>query len=109
MYSKLPIILRKKQVSPLIFKWLLADRLYAAINKDAVQSCAHSETLLLQAYNVSPPPRYKYGIGTIRHKRQHGHWRLAAVPSVPFTVEHTAVCRRRWKLSFPGVFARFVL
>ena len=58
MYSKLPIILRKKAsfAPTLIFKWLLADRLCAAVNKDAMQSCAHSETLLLQAYNVSPPP-----------------------------------------------------
>jgi len=37
---------------------LLADRLYVAVSKDAVQSCAHSEILILQAYNVSPPPRY---------------------------------------------------
>jgi len=27
---------------------------------------------------------------------------------VPITVEHTAVCRQRQKLSFPGVVARFV-
>ena len=68
--------------------------------------CSQWDAALTSLQRQSSAPLY--GIGTIRHKRQRGHWRLAAVPSVPFTVEHTAVCRRRWKLSFPGAVARFV-
>ena len=86
----------------------MADRLYAAVNKDAVQSCAHSETLLLQAYNVSPPPRYTGSEPPgIRDSVATGVLQLYH-PCLLLSSEHTSVCRRRRILSFPGIVAQFV-